>query len=123
VSEWKMDPVPVTTALTNTTTAYDALSKVVTEDSITTIFNGLTWGSWVTACVPQALNEVLAEQQNVNLENIANHIAAGISGVGNSARALQEGNEDMAQTFQTEMYAAAEDGDFSYFEQHGYRSE
>ncbi|WP_460782250.1 DUF6507 family protein [Microbacterium shaanxiense] len=123
MSEWKMDPVPVTTALTDTTTAYETLAGAVTEESIATIFSALTWGSWVTQCVPQALNEVLTEQQNVNLENIANHVAAGISGVGNSARALQEGNEDMAQTFQTEMYATAEDGDFSYFEQHGYKSE
>jgi len=123
MSEWKMDPVPVTTALTETTTAYETVAGAVTEESIATISGALTWGDWVTRCVSDALNQVLAEQQDVNLENIANHIAAGISGVGNSARALQEGSEDMAQTFQTEMFSAAEDGDFSYFEKHGYKPE
>lgn len=123
MTEWKLDPAPVTTALTDTTTAYETLAGAVTEESMGTIFAAFTWGEWVTRCVSQALSEVLTEQQSVNLDNIANHIAAGISGVGNSARALQEGSEDMAQTFQTEMFSAADDGDFSYFEQHGYKSE
>ena len=123
MSEWKMEPALLTSALTETQTAHETLSQVVTEESITAIFGALTWGSWVTACVPQALNEVLSEQQSVNLTTISNHIAAGITGVGNAARALSQGQEDMAGTFQAEMFATAEDGDFSYFETHGYQGE
>lgn len=123
MSQWKMEPVQLSTTLTDTGTAYESLLGIFTEESITTIFSGLTWGGGFTACVSSALNEVLNEQQNVNVKKIANHIGAGVSGVGNSARALQAGNEDMAATFQTQMSTAASTGDFSYFEKHGYKSE
>jgi hypothetical protein len=123
MTEWKMDPALLSTALSDTTTAFESLSTVITEEKITTIFGGLTWGGGVTACVSQALNEVLAEQQSINMATISNHVAAGIYGVGNAARALQEGQEDMAATFQAEMVGSAGDGDFSYFEQHGYEGE
>ncbi|KJQ54623.1 DUF6507 family protein [Microbacterium sp. SA39] len=123
MSEWKVDPALLSAALSETTVAYEPLTTAVTEESVAAIFGGLTWGSWVTSCVSQALSEVLAEQQTVNLANISNHIAAGITGVGNSAWALQQGQEDMAATFQSEMSAAAVDGDFSFFEAHGYRGE
>lgn len=118
-----MDPALLSTALSDTTTAYDTLSTVFTEEAATAIFGGLTWGGGVTACVSQALNEVLAEQQSINLTTISNHVAAGILGVGNAARALQEGQEDMAATFQSEMVGSAGDGDFSYFTDHGYQGE
>ena len=123
MSSWKMEPVQLSTTLTDTGTAYQSLLGIVTEQTITDVFSGLTWGGGFTACVSTALNEVLSEQQNVNMKNIANHIGAGVSGVGNSARALQAGNEDMAATFQTQMSTAASTGDFSYFEKHGYKSE
>lgn len=123
MSEWKMDPALLSTALSDTTTAYESLSTVFTEEKLTTIFGGLTWGGGITACVSQALNEVLTEQQNINMTTISNHVAAGIYGVGNAARALQDGQEAMAATFQTEMIGSAGDGDFTYFEQHGYQGE
>lgn len=123
MSEWKMDPALLSTALSDTTTAFESLTGVFTEEKITTIFGGLTWGGGVTACVSQALDEVLAEQQSINMTTISNHVAAGIYGVGNAARALQEGQEDMAATFQTEMVGSAGDGDFTYFEQYGYQGE
>ncbi len=123
MSSWKMEPVQLSTTLTDTGTAYQSLLGIITEQTITEVFSGLTWGGGFTACVSTALNEVLSEQQNVNMKNIANHIGAGVSGVGNSARALQAGNEDMAATFQSEMATAATTGDFSYFEAHGYKAE
>lgn len=123
MSEWKMDPAQLATALENTARAHEDLTGVVTQGAIDAIFSGLTWGGWVTAAIPQTLSEVLAEQQDVNLANISNRVAAGIAGVGNAARALQEGQEEMASTFQTEMAAAAESGDFSYFEANGYSGE
>ncbi len=121
MSGWKIDPAQLSTALENTGTAYEALLGVVTEQGISDIFAGLTWGAQYTQDVPIALNEVLTEQQNGNLKNVANHIGAGITGVGNAAYELQVGNESQAATFQAEMLAAADDGDFSYFEQHGHQ--
>lgn len=118
-----MDPALLSTALSDTSTAFESLSTVFTEEKVTTIFGGLTWGGGVTACVSQALNEVLTEQQNINMATISNHVAAGIYGVGNAARALQEGQEDMAATFQTEMVESAGDGNFTYFFDHGYTGE
>lgn len=123
MSEWKMEPTSLTTVLTNTGKAYDALLDVVTEKKVTGIFTGLTWGGTVTAPVSMALNDVLSEQQNVNLKNIANHVGAGIVGVGNSARQIQQGDEEMAASFQSEMFKAAEGGDFGYFDKHGYKPE
>lgn len=123
MSEWRMEPSSLSTVLTQTGNAYETLTGIVTEKSIADIFAGLTWGGGVTACVSNALNEVLAEQQNVNLQSIANHVGAGVAGVGNAARALQMGNEDMAATFRGEMLTAADSGDFTYFEEHGYRPE
>lgn len=123
MSEWKMDINPLSTALTNTGTAYENLLGVVTEEGLTTIMSSFTWGGILTEPVPIALGELLTEQQEVNLQKIANRVGAGISGVSNSARQLQLGDEDMAGTFQTEMFASAQDGDFSYFEANGYRPE
>lgn len=123
MSEWKLDPALLSTALAATAEASEPLSTVVTEQSIGAIFSGLTWGGGVTSCVSQALSEVLAEQQSVNLANISNHIAAGVTGVGNAAWALQQGQEEMAATFQSEMSASAEDGDFSFFEANGFQGE
>lgn len=120
MSEWKMEAASVSTVLTNTGVAYESLLSVITEQTITDIFEGLTWGSAVTECVPSALNEVLSEQQTVNLQTVMNHVGAGVTGVGNAAWQLQAGNEEMAGTFQTKMFDAAEGGDFSYFEEHGY---
>ncbi|MFT3888483.1 MAG: DUF6507 family protein [Arachnia sp.] len=123
MSEWKMNPTSLTPVLTDTGKAYEDLLGVVTEKTIEAVFSGLTWGGVFTSCVPIALNEVLSEQQNVNLKTIASHIGAGIVGVGNAARQIQQGDEDMAASFQAEMFSAAEDGDFSYFETHGYKPE
>ncbi|MFT4232152.1 MAG: DUF6507 family protein [Leucobacter sp.] len=123
MSDWKMEPVSLSATLSSTGTAYESLLGIVTEQTITDVFAGLTWGGGFTSCVSSALNEVLAEQQTVNLQNIANHIGAGVQGVGNAARALQSGNEDMAGTFQSVMFSAAEDGDFTYFLEHGYQPE
>lgn len=123
MSEWKIDPASLQPVLTETSTAYQTLTGIITEQGIGEIFTGLAWGGQVTACVSAALSEVLNEQQTVSLASIGNHIAAGITGVGNAARSLNAGNEDMAATFQTQMFTAADTGDFSYFEQHGYQGE
>ncbi|MDN5559411.1 MAG: DUF6507 family protein [Ruaniaceae bacterium] len=120
MSEWKMDGAEVLNVLTGTETAYNALLGIVTEQRLGEIFGGLTWGAGVTACVSQAVDSVLSEQQSVNLRGIVNHVGAGIAGVGNAGTALNGGNEEMASTFQSEMFATAQSGDFTYFDEHGY---
>lgn len=121
MSEWRMDPASVRTVLTNTGKAYEALTGVVTEERLGVVSAGLTWGSVHTRHIRDAVAAVLNEQQQVNLRAVVSHVAAGQAGVGNAAIALQEGNQDMAASFQSEMFAAAEGGDFEYFEQHGHR--
>ena len=119
MSQWKLEAASVVTVLTDTQAAQEDLTAAITEKLLGEIFDGLMWGGGITQAVPTALSEVLSEQQVVNLQNIGNHIAAGIVGVGNAAQQLQQGNEDMAGTFQSQMLTAADTGDFSYFEQHG----
>lgn len=123
MSEWKMEPTQLSKALQDATAAQNELSKAVTEETLVAISEGLRWGDWVTGRVFEALRNVLEEQQTVNLVTISNHVVAGIQGVGNSALALQRGDEEMAAAFQTEMSSAASDGDFSFFEEHGYKGE
>ncbi len=123
MSEWKMEPTSLAEVLKNTGTAYDEVLGVITEQGMDAIFTGLLWGGFITQSVPQALSDVLQEQQKVNLQNIANHIGAGVTGVTNAAIELSRGNESMATTFESQMLSSASSGDFTYFEQHGHRPE
>lgn len=124
MSDWKIEPATVGTVLNATGTAYEGLlSTVNNEESFTTIFAGLTWGSFATQCVSEALSTVLSEHQQTAISTIVNHIGAGMSGVGNATWQYQAGTEEMMQNFENEMLETAQDGDFSYFEQHGYQPE
>ena len=74
----------------------------------------------LTAEVSKAVGQVMTDQ-NKNLTVIQNHIGAGMNGVSNATIAYNNGQYDMATTFQTEMTKAAESGDFQYFVDHGYQ--
>jgi hypothetical protein len=117
-SSWQINPGAVQTILTSVDTDRTELDTALSQSKFEAIFNGLDWGGGVTGVVPEAVNNLLNDQMT-NLTNIGNRINAGLAGVTNATIAYNNGQVDMAGTYQTEMVAAAETGDFQYFEQHG----
>lgn len=118
MSTWRIDHLSVQQVLQQVSSSQEQLSSSVSEQAVTTAFDGLTWGAVLTQPVPQALDAVLAQYQT-NLEAIGNRIGAGMVGVGNATMAYRAGQEDMAATVQQQMHHAADTGDFTFFEQHG----
>jgi len=120
VSSWDIKPAEVQSILEGVQTKSETLGKALTEEKFTAIGNGLTWGGVLTADVTTAVGTVMQEQGE-NLTVIQNHISAGTAGVSNATIAYNNGQYDMAATFQTEMVRAADSGDFTYFVDHGYQ--
>jgi hypothetical protein len=120
MSQWRIQPASVQDVLRKVSSAQQELAGCVSESTVTAAFDGLTWGSVFTQDVPAALAAVL-ERRAQNLTAIGNRVGAGIAGVGNATIAYQNGQTEMAGTFQREMHSAADSGDFEFFEKHGYR--
>lgn len=120
MSSWNIKPTEVKTVLTTVQTKADKLGKALTEEKFTAIGNALTWGSALTAEVGTAVGQVMKEQGE-NLTVIQNHVSAGMAGVSNATIAYNNGQVDMAGTFQSEMVKAADTGNFTYFADHGYK--
>ena len=119
VSTWQLDPAGIQAVLTSVSTTQGELGEAMTEEAVTGVFEGLTWGGVVTSEVPKALSALMNDQQ-AHTTVISNRINAGILGVMNATLAYNQGQEEMASEFQRELTETAADGDFSYFEQHGY---
>ena len=119
---WQIDPSGVDGVLKAVDTDRTTLNEALAEEKFTGIFDGLTWGGGVTAEVPTAVNNLLQDQMK-NLTNIGNRINAGIVGVSNATVAYNNSQYDMCSTFQTEMLASAESGDFQYFIENGYQAD
>ncbi len=118
MTAWKINPGGVKTILTSVETDRTELNTALGEAKFTAIFEGLSWGAAITAEVPTALNNLL-QDQSTNLTNISNRINAGIVGVSNAVVAYNNGQEEQAGVYQTEMVEAAETGDFQYFVENG----
>ncbi len=117
---WNIDPAGVQKVLNAVETDRGDLNKALAEEKFTSIFEGLTWGGGVTAEVPTALNNLLQDQSK-NLTNIGNRINACVVGVSNATIAYNNGQHEMAGTFQSKAISAAETGDFQYFVDNGYQ--
>ena len=52
------------------------------------------------------------------MTNINSRINAGLVGVSNAAIAYNNGQQDMAAAYQSELVKSAQSGDFTYFVQH-----
>ena len=63
------------------------------------------------------------ETQKKNLHAVASHVNAGIVGVGNATISYEQAQQEMAGNFEREMFKSAASGDFSNFEQYGYKGE
>ncbi|MGO1768730.1 MAG: DUF6507 family protein [Microbacterium sp.] len=122
MSEWKISGAEVQTVLEDVEEKRETLAtESITEGQLTDAFEGLSWGGALTSPVSEAVNTVLTQYSETNIPNIANRIGAGQLGVANATISYNNGQEEMAGNFQTEMVSAAETGDMSYFEKHGHR--
>lgn len=117
---WDIKPAEVRKVLTTVQTKAETLSKALTEEKFTAIGTGISWGAGLTAEVSKAVGQVMTDQGE-HLKVIQNHIGAGMAGVSNATIAYNNGQYEMATTFQTEMVKAADSGDFKYFVDHGYQ--
>lgn len=119
MSMWKISPDGVSGILTAVEPDYTSLQSALSEESLTAAYGGLEWGGGTTACVATSLTH-LFDDQKANVSTIMNSIGAGCLGVRNATIAYNRGQEDMCGNFQREALNAAADGDFTYFDQHGY---
>lgn len=122
MTSWKIDPAGVAGILNNVTSEQEALANVLTDGEFQAIFTGISGAGALVAEVPKAL-QALMQNQKANLQVVTNRIAAGISGVSNAVAAYNNGQQEMAGEFQRQMATSAASGDFSYFQQHGYKGE
>ncbi|MFT3861914.1 DUF6507 family protein [Micropruina sp.] len=120
MTSWNINPTEVQTVLTEVSADNTTLGEALTEEKFTAIGDGLVWGGALTAEVSTAVGQVMTEQGE-NLKVIQNHISAGLVGVSNATIAYNQGQYDMAATFQSEAQKAADTGDFQYFIDHGYQ--
>lgn len=121
MTTWRLYPQGIQNVLTTVIGQQETLGTALTEDKFTAIFDGVQCGGMFTAVVPNALSQLMTDQQD-NLTTVVNRINAGVLGVGNATMAYNNGQQDMAAEFQSQMGNAAS-GDFSFFEQHGYQGE
>lgn len=121
MTQWRIQPSGVQGILTDVDARAAELGEALTDRAFQGVLDGLTWGGGLTADVPAAVNAVLGDQ-STNLQNIGNRINAAVVGVSNAVIAYNNGQQDMAGTYQTELVRSAETGDFSYFVEHGHRA-
>ena len=122
MTSWKIDPAGVAGILNNVASEQEALANVLTDGEFQAIFTGISGAGALVAEVPKAL-QALMQNQKANLQAVTNRIPAGISGVSNAVAAYNNGQQEMAGEFQRQMATSAASGDFSYFQQHGYKGE
>ena len=118
MTSWKIDPAGVAGILNNVASEQEALANVLTDGEFQAIFTGISGAGALVAEVPKAL-QALMQNQKANLQAVT----AGISGVSNAVAAYNNGQQEMAGEFQRQMATSAASGDFSYFQQHGYKGE
>ena len=122
MSTWKINPAGVQGILTNVAAEQQELGAALKEETFESIFTGISGAGALVSEVPAALQELM-EDQKANLNSVVNSVAAGVNGVSNATLCYNQGQEDMAGQFQQEMLRSAQTGDFSFFEQHGYKGE
>ena len=122
MSQWKIVPAAVRAVLLEVSGQQEGLAATFSEKDLEAIEVALSWCPEVAGYIPAALNRVM-ENQKENLQTVASHVNAGVVGVGNSLISYEQGQREMAGNFEREMFNSAASGDFSYFDQYGYKGE
>ncbi|MGO1570253.1 MAG: DUF6507 family protein [Canibacter sp.] len=113
MTKWKLDPAGIEGVLNKTLPAVQELEEVLNEEDIESIAERAYVKSLTGEEVVKALGNVLSGQQD-NITNVFSTIQAGMLGVTNATISYNNGQTDMAETFQSEMVSAAESGDLTY---------
>lgn len=122
MTSWKINPSGAQSILKGVSAEQEGLSGLLAEGEFEAVFTGISGAGGLVAEVPKALQSLM-ENQKSNLQAVMNSVAAGVNGVSNSVISYNRGQEEMAGEFQRQMSASAVSGDFSFFEQHGYKGE
>jgi hypothetical protein len=122
MSQWKIVPAAVRAVLLEVSGQQEGLAATFSEKDLEAIEVALSWCPEVAGYIPAALNRVM-ENQKENLQTVASHVNAGVVGVGNALISYEQGQREMAGNFEREMFNSAASGDFSYFDQYGYKGE
>ena len=120
MSSWSIQPADVQSVLNDVQSTAEELGVQLSEPKFQAVLDGLTWGRPLTEDVPAAVNALLGDQM-ANLRNISNRIQAGTVGVANAVIAYNNGQEEMAGSYQAQLLRSAETGDFTYFVKHGHQ--
>jgi hypothetical protein len=120
MTQWQVAPSSVQSILSQVNAAAGDLGAALTDAKFDAVVAGLPVNPVMDA-VPTAVAAVLRDQA-ANLQNISNRINAAVVGVSNAVIAYNNGQQDMAGTYQTELVRSAETGDFTYFVEHGHRA-
>lgn len=119
MTQWCIDPGGVVGVVSLVSRLQGELAESLVPGVFEVVVSGVSWGGEYTAAVSQALAGLLVDQQD-ELETIVHRVQAGVLGTLNAVAAYQAGQAEMSASFQGQMFAAAESGDVSYFQQHGY---
>ena len=122
MSQWKIVPSAVRAVLLEVSGQQEGLAATFSEKDLEAIEAALSWCPEVAGYIPAALNRVMGTQKK-NLHTVASHVNAGIVGVGNATISYEQAQQEMADNLEREMFNSAASGDFSYFDQHGYKGE
>jgi hypothetical protein len=119
MTQWQIQPAGVHAILSQVNTAAGDLGAALTDQKLAGVVAGLPTNP-ILHPVGTAVEAVLQDQGR-NLQTISNRINAGVVGVSNAVIAYNNGQQDMAGTYQTELVRAAESGDFTFFVEHGHQ--
>lgn len=122
MSQWKIAPAAVKAMLLEVSEQQEGLATAFSEEDLEAIETALSWCPQVAGHILTALKRV-TETQKKNLRTVASHVHAGVVGVGNATISYNRAQQEMAGNFEREMLKSAASGDFSYFEQYGYKGE
>ena len=122
MSQWKMVRKAVKAMLLEVAEQQKGLAATFAEEELGAVETAMSWCPQVAGHIPVALKRVM-ETQKKNLHTVASHVNAGIVGVGNATISYEQAQQEMAGNFEREMFKSAASGDFSYFEQYGYKGE
>lgn len=119
MTQWQIQPTSVQSILAQVNTAAGDLGAALTDEKFGALVAGLPTNPFLDP-VGRAVEGVLQDQGR-NLQTISNRINAGVVGVSNAVIAYNNGQQDMAGTYQAELVRSAESGDFTFFVEHGHQ--
>lgn len=138
MSRWRINPLGVEGVLRQVQIAQSRVGKRLASEELDPVGQAVTMptqanpgagrGNGVTGSVVSALDALFASHA-ASIRSIEGHILAGVYGVANATHEYDVAQQGMADAtdpyaaaaaMQAQMFSAAQTGDLSYFDTHGY---